>query len=508
MDKLEKIGGQDITAIYTQLGRELQEELERLKLSGESERLADVRKSFEEFLGKVNENRDKSDYNSLLWIGETYFSLGQGAEDDPAAAADYFNKARQAYQDILDNKLVEGGSVLAIKLRLVKCLRAEGNYEQAIELAKSILATNPMSLDVQFEAAGTLSDWGDAPGGGDPKYLLVAIQGEDKIWGWSGLTTRLQARQTTPEWENLKDQFLTARYEYINSRYRYAKTGAADADKQLSSGMGELTMFGLAFRDLSDEWYAKFDGLYQKFRADKGLPPEPLKRPEKIELPPEAMVAQEQTEQPAAEEAKAEEAADIAPPDPPNPIFLGIAVGLAAVGGFFFYRSFSKANPSGVHFQVRMGQSFRLPPSGTLLPGGSDDAPDFSAFAGVGAPTNGPVAPPVKKKKKKKVAPAKAPGAEAAAAGAATVAKKAPGKKVAARKKVAGAAQEPATGAPAKKKKKRVLTPEEMARYKAAKAAKAKAAAAAAAGEAPPQGVKKKAPAKKKIVKKRPPEAQ
>ena len=37
---LENVGGQDILAVYTQLGLELQEELKRLKLSGDNERLA------------------------------------------------------------------------------------------------------------------------------------------------------------------------------------------------------------------------------------------------------------------------------------------------------------------------------------------------------------------------------------------------------------------------------------------------------------------------------------
>ena len=53
MNMLESVGGQDTTAVYTQLGQELQAELERLSETGETERLTQVRSSFEQFLEKV-----------------------------------------------------------------------------------------------------------------------------------------------------------------------------------------------------------------------------------------------------------------------------------------------------------------------------------------------------------------------------------------------------------------------------------------------------------------------
>ncbi len=97
MQQLENVGSQDILAVYTQLGLELQEEVRRLKQSGDEKRLAQTRESFEKFLQKVYESRNKSDYNSLLWIGETYFGLGQGVAADPIASAGYYAKAADAY---------------------------------------------------------------------------------------------------------------------------------------------------------------------------------------------------------------------------------------------------------------------------------------------------------------------------------------------------------------------------------------------------------------------------
>ncbi|MBC7965740.1 MAG: hypothetical protein H7Z17_07410, partial [Fuerstia sp.] len=107
MTQLENVGGQDILAVYTQLGLELQEELKRLQMAGDNERLLQTRESFEKFLQKVYESRNKSDYNSLLWIGETYFGLGQGVASDPTASAGFYTKAADAYNEIITGGLAK-----------------------------------------------------------------------------------------------------------------------------------------------------------------------------------------------------------------------------------------------------------------------------------------------------------------------------------------------------------------------------------------------------------------
>ncbi|MEZ6133225.1 MAG: hypothetical protein R3C59_31545 [Planctomycetaceae bacterium] len=538
MTDLEAVGGQDTAGVYTQLGRELQEELQRLKAAGETERLAQVRTSFEQFLAKVYETRNKSDYNSLLWIGETYYGLGQGVSgDDSAAATEYFTKANAAYQEILDNNLAEGPTVLAIKLRIVRCRRAMGQYDDAVKLAQDVLAENTLSLDVQFEAAYALSDWGADPNNGQPDKLLAAMQGMENaagqktIWGWSGLTNKLQARRGTPEWETLEERFLEARYEYVNSRYRYAKTGAADADTQLKSGAAEIMMFARVFADLPDTWFAKFDSLYQNIQTDLGEQPKPLERPKKVELPPEATVQKQPDSKPDTASTPAQAATSTpVPSEGPNAILIAIALALAAGGGFAAFKLLGKP-------QKRVRTSFgpaagklKLPVGGGVAMAGPDDAPSFAGLAGIEAPSGGIglAAPP----KKKRVATApegrsassspasgrtaavkpnrpatpeeaaamaarkKAAAARAAAANAAqSKSSTAPGANAKAipnapapTPKVASSGKNPdGTGAAAAQSsapKKRVLTPEEMARYKAAKLAKAKAEAQAAAGGA------------------------
>ncbi|MCP4786972.1 MAG: hypothetical protein GY878_25845 [Fuerstiella sp.] len=486
MNKLEAVGGQDTAAVYTQLGQELQEELERLKASGEKEQLAKTRTSFEQFLAKVSENRENMDYNSLVWIGETYFGLGQGTQEDVDAAAGYYQSANAAYQDILDRNLAEGGSAIAVKLRIVRCNRAQGQFEEGVNLAQSVLNETPLSLDVQFEAAYTLSDWGAADGG-QPKKLLTAIEGVENaegvktIWGWSGITRKLQARQNSADWDQLKERFLEARYEYINSRYRYAKTGASDGEVQLQSGLAEITIFIQVFSDLDDAWFARFNTLYQDTQLELGQVPSPLERP----APPEVLMAQNEpdgTDTAEAEQAAAAAAADVPPPEGTSLIVVMVLLALAAGGGFGFYKLMSKPQQRRRPSLQPGGISF-TPPAGAG-DGDTGGGPDFGGLEAAATATSSAVAAPPRRKK------------------------------VAAKEGQQGSAdsqQRPV-------RKKRVLTPEEAVKWKAAKAEKARAAAAKGEGGATAapkkravKQVKKTAAqdsttAPKKKVRKRPPQ--
>ncbi len=512
MAQLQSVGGQDLTAVYTQLGRELQEELERLTADGDNERLSQVRASFEQFLGKVYETRDKKDYNSLLWIGETYFGLGQGVKEDKVAAAGYYKNASDAYAEILNGNLADEKSVPAIQLRQVRCKRAQGQYEEAIQIAEQVLTANPMSIDVQFEAAYTLSDWGADPSVGQPEKLLKSIEGlenaagEKSIWGWQRLTTRLGARQSTPEWDTLKERFLEARYEFIRSRLRYGNLGGPGADDQLKAAQSETTMFALVSPDLDDAWFAKFDTLYRDIQTARGEAPQPLARPEVVVIPPEELAppVPEETDAPAQ---TTPEPTTVAPPEGPNVLLMSLALVLLAGGGFAVYKLVGKP-PKRTRSTFAPAQSFTPPLGGG---GGgeaiaADAAPDFSGLGAVKTPTAGLglAAPPTRKTAAPGTRPTKKPSTPEEAAAMQLARKKA-----AARAAAANSGTAPAKSAPAGQpvKKKRVLTPEEAVRYRAAKAAKEKAAAAAAAAAggqpAPPSAAPSAAP--KKLVKKTPP---
>jgi tetratricopeptide (TPR) repeat protein len=295
MGRLERVGGSDILAAYTQLGIELQDELKRLKASGEAERLAQVRDSFEKFLQKVYESRNKSDYNSLLWIGETYYGLGQGVSGDPASATAYFSKAGDAYSEIISGSLASAENKNAVLLRLARCRRQQQQFEEAMKILQEILVQNPMTIDAQFEAAQTLSDWAAT---NDPSKFTLAVQGIKEgngqtVWGWTTLARRLEQIIAKDPSSELRARFVEARYELSNSRRRYARVSQADADKQRQNALAEITSFVQRYSDLDDVAFARFDRLYQDLQADLGQSANPLERyvPAPVvpaERPPEA----------------------------------------------------------------------------------------------------------------------------------------------------------------------------------------------------------------------------
>jgi tetratricopeptide (TPR) repeat protein len=339
MSRLERVGGSDILAAYTQLGIELQDELKRLKASGEAERLAQVRDSFEKFLQKVYESRNKSDYNSLLWIGETYYGLGQGVSGDSTSATAYFSKAGDAYSEIISGSLASAENKNAVLLRLARCRRQQQQFEEAMKILQEILVQNPMTIDAQFEAAQTLSDWAAT---NDPSKFTLAVQGikegsSQTVWGWTTLARRLEQIIAKDPSSELRARFVEARYELSNSRRRYARVSQADADKQRQNALAEITSFVQRYSDLDDVAFAKFDRLYQDLQADLGQSAKPLERYVAVPVVP-AERAPEAAAQASALPTEPDDSAPVAEAEAPSgggwvlPVLVvGLCVGLGAV---------------------------------------------------------------------------------------------------------------------------------------------------------------------------------
>ncbi len=397
MTKLEKVGGEDILAAYTQLGIELQEELKRLKLSGENERLAQVRESFEKFLQKVYESRNKSDYNSLLWIGETYYGLGQGVSGDSISAEGYFAKAGDAYSEILSGGLATPDNKNAVQLRLARCRRQQKQFEEALKIVEEILGQNAMTLDAQFEAAHILTDWGAE---NDPSKFPEALQGKKgpdgkptTVWGWSQLSRRLQQISAKDPSGELRSRFVDSRYELSNCRRRFASASEADADKQRKSALAEITSFVQAVRDLDDVSFARFDRLYQDLQADLGQAPTPLDRnviaAEPLEPPPIASVPENsnpttpQNTTATASATEAEGGGILLP-------VLGVSLCVALAGGFFVFlrKPRHKVRIPGPSAAPKFNSLSVASDANPGIPGGlSFDVPaepDFAALSGIG----------------------------------------------------------------------------------------------------------------------------
>jgi hypothetical protein len=405
MAQLEQVGGEDILAAYTQLGMELQEELKRLAAANQTDRLAQVRTSFEQFLQKVYESRNKSDYNSLLWIGETYYGLGQGSTSDQSGAEAYFEKAGNTYQEILDQSLAAPDSRNAILLRLARCRRKQSQFEPALKLVEEILAPNPMNLDAQFEAAAVLADWGEKS---EPTRLTQAIQGiraangqPGNVWGLAALAKRLQQILMKDPQSEFKARFYDARYELGNVRLRIARsaTDKKAAAAQLAAGLAEINSLVQVFREIDDVTFARFDRLFQDMQAEAGQAPSPLARSNPASTPetttPEAAAADQTV---AASTPAAPAAAAPAPAQQSgSPSLLAtiaiLAVGCGLAAAIFFMmrkpkqrtRIPGEAKPPQITMDLPASSGFSLPTDVPLQPTSAVDFSGISALPNVAA---------------------------------------------------------------------------------------------------------------------------
>ena len=297
-ESLEKIagasGGAALTAVYVELGRELQKELERLKKLGDQDRLEKVRSGFESFLSQLAKRKGGQSYTSLIWIAETYFSMAQGSKDSPQKASQYYTSASEAFEEILkraenDPGFVDAARLDGVKLRLVNCKRQERDFDSAEALIKSVLKKNSKALDAQIEAAQVYQDWGEY--GGEPERFLDAVRGKkfkDKtvIWGWGNIAKRLQiiinAGDSRPEY---KEKLREAQYHLAQCRYQYAQSASdkKKGDEQLQRAKLEITTFASLSPDLPNTpWWDKFDALYQDIQQLLGEVATPLTKPELI----------------------------------------------------------------------------------------------------------------------------------------------------------------------------------------------------------------------------------
>ncbi|MSR60269.1 MAG: hypothetical protein EXS05_21955 [Planctomycetaceae bacterium] len=291
MNDLEKIegaggGGAALTRIYLDLGRELEKEVNRLQ-SARDPRLAEVLKSFERFLDDMSSRKEGQDYNSLMWVAETYRALGEGLEQgDAAKSTAYFSKGVAALQWILDAEsrqpgYVPAGNLSGVQLRKVTCLRRQKSFEEAQKLVREILKQRTKALDAQVEAARLYQDWAARGGPDDRKKWAVAIDGdqnskkkkpEDKVvWGWFGIAQRLetnlsQSLQTNSEYVK---QFLEARYNVGLCRLKDALSQSTREKREELLELAKRDV--LVTASISPDWgdgYEKFNALYREIQNE------------------------------------------------------------------------------------------------------------------------------------------------------------------------------------------------------------------------------------------------
>ena len=361
MKDLEKIegaggGGAAVTQIYLRLGQELEKEVKRLQ-AAKDPRLGDVLKSFETFLDDMFNRKEGRNYNTLVWVGETYYHLGEGVQEgDKARSNTYFTKGAQAFQEILDaaandSSFTPAGATAGVRLRLTDTKRRQGDFEEAEKLVRGILTERPNALDAQTLAAQIYQDWAARGGPEDWEKWNLAISGDltakkgkkKVVWGWYGLSDRLgrnllQSENPNPDYEK---QYLEARYNVAYCRF-HAAQGQSQAQKRqdlLDAAKRDIVYTATVSSELGGgETWERFNLLYREILEAAGQPVVDLQK--RISVDPTEVARVEASGKKASKpkaKAKAKPAAKAESSGSGELLIVLVLVVAAAGGGGYFY---------------------------------------------------------------------------------------------------------------------------------------------------------------------------
>jgi flagellin-specific chaperone FliS len=282
METLEKLvnasgdadAAEQLTRIYIALGRELEQQLQRLRQEQKYDELGQVSKGFELFLDRISSREKGNTFNSLNWVAETFFSLGSGhdaggaKEAGPEAKA-YYDKSLEADRKIIeavknDNNFGPEGAVLAVKLRMARTERRLRSFDKALGLLVEVLKEKANLLDAQIEAARTFQDWGAEK----PDCYMKAIAGDVKqknkdgreenlVWGWAKIAVRTQPKKA------LDAAFYEARYNQARCYMELGQKQGGAKKKDLLQKAERDILFTYRIRPElgGPEWTKSFDLL-------------------------------------------------------------------------------------------------------------------------------------------------------------------------------------------------------------------------------------------------------
>lgn len=289
-DKLEELvaGSGDaeatkrLTAVYVGLGRQLEEQLARLRAEGKTAEMEKVLDGFTKFLEAIQERAEGVDFRALNWVAETFLGLAKGLDPGgpqvPEQAADYYTKALATYVQLIKRCESEPGfgpedAPLFLRVRLASALRGLRLFEKAMEAVLVVIDKQGKEnrLDAQLEAAQIYQEWAEQPG--KEQYYEYAIRGGHEkngrllIWGWGGI-----ARRVASDYKRFEDVFHQARYNLAYCRFKLAqKMTGAKRDQLLEEAELDIKRIYLLYPSLGGkEWYAKYDKLLRTIQQLRG----------------------------------------------------------------------------------------------------------------------------------------------------------------------------------------------------------------------------------------------
>ncbi len=313
VSQLEKSIGDDgdaesrLTKIYVDLGKDLELQIQGLTDAGEDMAKRALVDAFEMFLGQIKkspaptvseelakmnvakadateaemktakDNVAKKSYRRLIWIAETYFTLGNSnRESDAKLAKAHYKDAAKIYSRILkDNLYSNPRQRTTIRLRLAECYRGMRDYNKALEQLVEVLADPKKggNLTAQLQAAETLYAAGEKDCNDYVKSILGDEEDEDSgkniIWGWKKL-----AQQTSGN-EKFANYFFQAKLYGVRARRMYADCMQTDDDskkrKLLAAAKGNLLQIYSQFPELGgEEFKAEFEAEMRQVQAVLG----------------------------------------------------------------------------------------------------------------------------------------------------------------------------------------------------------------------------------------------
>jgi len=344
MKTLETIGGGgDVTEMYVDLGKKLKDELERFRQSGETERFEKLMTSFETFLNDMASRKEGQTFGSLSWIGETYFALGETVANDAAKANAFYDKAGNAFSEILTRAKDDQNFALPIqmydvKLRQIRVYRFKKEFPSAEPLITEILKDRSNDLKVQTAAAELYQDWGRSGQSDSVKKLLVAIQGTLKqggpMWGWGEIGKKLQKSSEFATNPVYLENFLNARFNGTSCRMWYGMETPKDKQKALEGCRAELMVTVQVTKDMPEEWVQKFNALYREVLTNMGKTPEDLPRAVDVAVTAPVKPPEPTTPNPTSGDAVKDKGKDPEPKPQSGPdLMTWIIFGSCLIGG-------------------------------------------------------------------------------------------------------------------------------------------------------------------------------
>jgi hypothetical protein len=298
MDRLEALAGQGdessarLTAMYFQMGRELQEQLERIGSGPDAAaKAAPVLAGFEKFLDGLAKRDTKA--SSQIWVATTYLTLGSGQGTGVVVPEDkarqYLDRAAEVYGGLLgrtkDPQITKFEP--SIRLKMATIYEELGRLDEAQKQIDWILSDTKRqnSLETQWQAAGLLEATGKALAAKDAAAAEARLReaaagrtiGAAVVWGWGGIANKL-SRQA---FSGTDDKALKAREQFFRARLNLASClfersrlpgKAADAAReQREKAEGSIATTRKMYPDLGGEASrARFEKLLKDIQKAGG----------------------------------------------------------------------------------------------------------------------------------------------------------------------------------------------------------------------------------------------